>query len=235
MSIRYFLAAGIVAVTMVAKMGQTFLPEETKIVRYIPMQQKAIALTFDDGPHPKTTPAILKVLKEKDVKATFFMLGENVQQYPDLAAQVAQAGHEIGSHAYTHRYLKDLSRETCAKELDDTEQLLEKIAARPQLFRPPGGLFDDAVLAEAEQRGYTMILWSVDPTDWKRPGVKFVVETVLKKARAGGIILLHDGLYPLPTPQAIGQIIDRLRARGYVIVTVGDLLQYEEAQGAGRF
>lgn len=235
MSIRCYFAAGIIALTILAKVGQSFLIEEAKIVRHIPMGHKVIALTFDDGPHPKTTPAILKVLREKNVKATFFVLGENAKLHPELVVKTVQEGHEIGTHAYTHRYLKDLDQAECANELDETEAAISASAPKPHLFRPPGGLYNDTVLEEAEKRGYTTILWSVDPEDWKRPSVEHVVATVMKKARPGGIILLHDGLYPLPTPKALSLIIDRLRAEGYAIVPVSELLKYDEVKETGLF
>lgn len=229
MSIRYYFAMTVVVLTVIAKVGHGLLIEEAKIVRHIPTAQKAIALTFDDGPNPKTTPELLEALKAKNVKATFFVLGENVKAHPELVERALREGHEIGSHAYTHRHLKDLSQAECAEELDKTEALIKTVAPSPKLFRPPGGLYNDTVLDEAQKRGYTTVLWSVDTLDWKRPSVDYVVKTALDKAKSGGIILMHDGLYPLPTPKAIGRMIDRLREEGYAIVTVGELLRDEEA------
>lgn len=234
MSTRYFFAASVVALTILAKISQGFLASDPQIVRHVPTEQKVIALTFDDGPNPKTTPAVLKVLKDKNVQATFFVLGENAKEYPALVAKIVQNGNEVGTHAYTHRHLKDLSREECAKELDDTEKVIAESAPRPHLFRPPGGLYDDKVIEEAEKRGYQTILWSVDPLDWKNPSVDYVVQTVMKKAQSGGIILLHDGLYPVPTPRALGQIIDLLRQKGYTFVTVDQLLKYSQVQQTGQ-
>lgn len=233
MSVRYLFAVTVVALTVIAKISQGMLMEEAKIVRHIPTARKVIALTFDDGPNPKTTPEVLKVLREKNVKATFFILGENAKQYPELVAKAASEGHEIGSHSYTHRHLKDLSEEECAEELDKAEEIIGTVAPRPKLFRPPGGLYNDIVLREAKKRGYTTVLWSVDPEDWKRPSVQNVIKTVMDKAKSGGIILMHDGIYPLPTPKAVAIIIDRLRAEGYTIITVSELLSYEEVKETG--
>lgn len=230
----HLFAAGVVALAVAAKIGQGFFSEEAKIVRHIPTASQVVALTFDDGPNAKTTPQLLRVLQEKNVRATFFILGENAAEHPELVAQAAKEGHEIASHSYTHRHLKNLSREECAAELDKAEEILCRIGQKPRLFRPPGGLYSEAVLEEAEKRGYTTILWSVDPTDWKRPSVDFVVRRVMEKAASGGIVLLHDGLYPLPTPKAVAQIIDRLRAKGFSIVTVGELLKYQEVRETGK-
>lgn len=234
-SIRSFFAGSVIILAVVAKISQGMLTEEAKIVRHIPTTHKIIALTFDDGPHYKTTPEVLKVLKEKKVKATFFMLGENVEKYPELVAKVAREGHEIGTHAYSHRHLKDLTQAECIEELDRTEKAIEKVVPKPQLFRPPGGLYNDMVLEEAQKRDYTTVLWSIDPTDWMRPSIDYVVSTVLKKAASGGIVLLHDGMYPLPTPKATAIIIDRLRAKGYTIVTVSELLKYNEVRETGKW
>lgn len=227
-------AIGVVTLAIAAKVGQGFFPEEAKIVRHIPTASQVVALTFDDGPNAKTTPELLRVLREKNVRATFFILGENAAEHPELVAQAAKEGHEIASHSYTHRHLKNLNREECAAELDKAEDILNKIGQRPRLFRPPGGLYNETVLEEAKKRGYTTILWSVDPNDWKRPSVDFVVRSVTEKAVSGGIVLLHDGLYPLPTPKAVAQIIDRLRAKGFSIVTVSELLKYQEVRETGQ-
>lgn len=229
-SIQHFWAAGVVALAVIAKLSQGLLAEEAKIVRHVDTAEKVIAFTFDDGPNPKTTPELLQVLREKNVKATFFVLGENAKVHPELVEKALSEGHEIGSHSYTHRHLKNLSQAECAEELDKADAMIRTVAPGPTLFRPPGGLYNEGVLAEAGKRGYTTILWSIDPTDWKRPGVDYVVKEVMKKAKPGGIVLMHDGMSPLPTPKAVAILIDRLRADGYAIVTVSELLKYEEAK-----
>lgn len=235
MSIRYYFAAGIIGLTLLAKVGQSVLAEESHIVKRVSTDQKVIALTFDDGPHPKTTYEILKVLKEKDVKATFFALGENVKQHPEILAKAKAEGHEIASHSYTHRHLKKLNKAECGEEMDNAESIIGKIAGRPTLFRPPGGLYNEDVLKEAEKRNYTIVLWSIDTLDWQRPGVGSVVKKVMDQAKSGSIVLMHDGLYPMPTPRALEIIIDRLRAKNYSFVTVGELLKYEEVRETGVF
>jgi peptidoglycan/xylan/chitin deacetylase (PgdA/CDA1 family) len=234
-SMRNCFAMTVVALALVAKVSQGIFLEEVKVVKKIPTTHKVVALTVDDGPHYKTTPDLLKVLKEKNVKVTMFVLGQNVKEHPELVAQAAQDGHEIATHAYTHNPLTKMSQAECAAELDKTEAILKKIEIKPHLFRPPGGLYNDAVIKEADKHSYTTVLWSVDPKDWQRPSVEKVVNTVTTTVEPGSIVLLHDGQYPLPTPQAIGQIIDNLRANGYTFVTISELLEYYEVRETGLF
>lgn len=212
----------------VAGVTQSKLMDEAKVVKKVPTTHKVVALTFDDGPHYKTTPQLLAILKEKQVKVTLFVLGEHAAQHPEILAQAVADGHEIGTHAYSHRLLNKLPREQVTEELDKAEKAIASVAPKPLLFRPPGGAVNDNVLAVALNKGYTTVLWSVDPRDWSQPSVAQVVTTVMHDVKPGSIVLLHDGQYPLPTPEAIVSIIDQLRAEGYTIVTVGELLQYYE-------
>lgn len=202
--------------------------KEAQTISYVPTSQKIVALTIDDGPHYKVTPEILNVLREKHVKATFFVLGENVEHFPKLLAQEVSEGHEIGTHTYSHTALSKFDSKRIIEEFDKAEKIISQTAPKPTLFRPPGGLYNRQVIEAAHQKGYTVILWSVDPRDWSCPPTAKVVEKVLHDIKPGSIILLHDGQYPLPTPQALGTIIDRLRAQGYEFVTVSELLQYNE-------
>lgn len=202
-----------------------------QVIKKVPTTHKVVALTIDDGPHYKTTPQMLAVLKEKHVKLTLFILGENAARHPEILAQAVGEGHEIATHGYSHNLLTKMSPKEVAEEMDKTEQAITIVAPKPILFRPPGGAYNENVITEARKRGYTTILWSVDPGDWRRPSVEQVVDTVMKNVKPGSIVLLHEGQYPLPTPEAIGIIIDRLQQQGYSIVTVSELLQYyEESQ-----
>ena len=189
-----------------------------------------MALTFDDGPNAKATPEILAVLREKKVKATLFLLAVNVEQHPELVQQAVQDGHEIGTHAYSHMLLGRQPKQLVEEELDKAEKIISNWAPRPILFRPPGGSYNKGVLAAAHARGYTTVTWSVDPEDWRCPPVGEVVQRVMTQVKPGSIVLLHDGQYPLPTPEAIKQIIDQLREQGYTLVTVSELLQYYEVR-----
>ena len=217
-------------VLSVAVVTQGLLTDNNKAIKKVPTTHKVVALTIDDGPHYKTTPLMLAVLREKNVKLTLFILGENAASHPEILAQAVADGHEIATHAYSHKPLNKMSKEEVGAELDKAEKAITVVAPKPTLFRPPGGAYNDIVTAEIAKRGYANILWSIDPGDWRRPSVENVVDTVMKNIQPGSIVLLHDGQYPLPTPEAIGIIIDKLRAQGYSIVTVSELLQYYEVQ-----
>lgn len=221
-----FLGIAIVLMVSIAGIAYEHTTCDAKIVKKIPTTHKVVALTIDDGPHYKTTPQILEVLRQKRVKVTLFILGANADQYPELVAQAVKDGHEIANHAYSHKLLTSLTPAEYSEEMAKAEKAITAVAPKPTLFRPPGGAYNAGILAEAERRGYDTILWSIDPHDWQRPSVNAVVNTVLKEIKPGSIILLHDGQYPLPTPEAIGIIIDKLQAEGYRFVTISELLQY---------
>ena len=214
------LGAGVVlGLLAYSGMSDSVRYSNVRTVSRVSTNDKIVAITIDDGPHPKTTPEILTVLREKDVKVTFFVLGVNAQKNPRLLAQELLDGHEIGSHAYSHAKLSTLSQEKIDEELNQTENAIMLIGSKPTLFRPPGGEYNSRVLSSVQHKGYTMVLWSVDPHDWRRPSVNDLVETVMAKVRPGSIILLHDGQYPLPTPKALAILIDRLKSEGYRLVT----------------
>ena len=213
---------------MIATKIEDHLVDVAPIIRQVPTTHKVVALTFDDGPLTESTPEILSILREKNIKATFFVVGEQVEKFPMLVQQEIADGHEVGSHSYSHPTLTTLNKNELEKELARTEQSILKVAPKPTLFRPPGGFYNDTILKMARDDGYITILWSVDPYDWRYPPVGDIVNVVLKDSKPGSIILLHDGKYPSSTPEALGFIIDSLSTRGYEFVTVSELLQYYE-------
>lgn len=202
-----------------------------RTISKMPTNHKVVALTFDDGPDRRTTPEVLAVLREKKVHATFFVIGENAERYPNLLAEEVRDGHEIGNHSFDHKALPRLSEAMIDQELERTEKAITSIAPKPLLFRPPGGKLDNKVLAAAQNKGYTTVMWSVDPRDWRKPSVEKLVNSILQEVKPGSIILLHDGKYPSPTPQAVAIVIDRLRDAGYELVTVSELLQIYDIGG----
>lgn len=202
-----------------------------RTISEMPTNHKVVALTFDDGPERRTTPEVLSVLREKKVRATFFVIGENAERYPNLLAEEVRDGHEIGNHSYDHKSLPRLSEAAIDQELERTENAIANVAPRPTLFRPPGGKLNKRVLAAAQNKGYTTVLWSVDSRDWRRPSVDKLVNSILREVKPGSIILFHDGKYPSPTPAAVAIIIDRLRGAGYELLTVSELLQSYDAGG----
>jgi peptidoglycan-N-acetylglucosamine deacetylase len=184
---------------------------------------KEVALTFDDGPWPGATDRILAILRRLHVAATFFMVGHQVDAYPGIVRRVAASGLEIGNHSFDHpEGFAALSDERINSEMADTNTLLANLGVTPTAFRPPGGSYDDGVVATARAQGMRTVLWDVDPRDWVS-GVapKLIVSNVLHKVRPGSIVLLHDGGGDAQhTIKALPDIIERLRARGYDFVTI---------------
>lgn len=221
--IAFFLCAGIVAATL-AEM----VPGDSQVIKKVTTGQKVMALTFDDGPDPLTTQELLKVLRNKNVKATFFILGSQAEKYPALLAAIVADGHEIGNHGYSHLFLQKLGSTEFLNDVRRAETVIAPIAGHPVLFRPPGGGYNDALLGDLSRLGYSTILWSIDPRDWEGGQADRTVSLVTKAAAPGSIVLLHEGGWAKGTPQAVAVIIDRLRAEGYSLVTVGELLQRRE-------
>jgi peptidoglycan-N-acetylglucosamine deacetylase len=188
--------------------------------------KREIALTFDDGPGPFTVP-ILRVLERFHVKATFFEIGREVRAYPRLTERVARAGMAIGDHTETHPPLAALGESEQASEVDEAARAIAGAGApRPTLFRPPYGSFDATTLGLLRARKMVMVLWTVDTSDYERPGVQQIVYTALSGARPGAIILFHDGGGDRSqTVAALPRIIERLLQRGYRLVTVPELLR----------
>ncbi|MDR3405225.1 MAG: glycosyltransferase [Chthoniobacter sp.] len=193
-----------------------------------------VAITFDDGPDPEWTPKILDILRARGVKACFFLLGSNCEDYPGLVQRIVDEGHEIGNHTYSHRNLAVMSEWQMELELTATQRLIESITGRSTtLFRPPynadSNPTDIAELAPLclaqEQLGYTVVLEKIDPQDWSRPGTEEIIQRVKDLRNEGNIILLHDaGGDRSETVAALPHIIDYLQTRGDRIVSLSELL-----------
>ena len=189
---------------------------------------KCVALTFDDGPHKTYTPEILDILDEYNAKATFFVVGSNAKEYPEIVLDAYNRGHEIGNHTYTHPNLKTLSAEKRLEEIRKTQEVLTEITGEaPRLFRPPGGYVSNSIIEELTSLDCNAVLWSwrQDTRDWACPGVDCVVSGVLRNLRDGDIILFHDynAGKNSPTPQALREILKKLSEEGYRFVTVSEL------------
>lgn len=188
---------------------------------------KTVALTFDDGPHPTQTDEILAVLDRYGIRATFFPIGENVERCPEVERRVAAAGHEIGSHTFTHANVTRLTDEQLREELRATERALQtQCGVTPHVFRPPGGAYDDKAIRTVNDMGYRYVLWAwrVDTRDWASPPVERVVNAVLDNLRDGDVLLFHDSVSgETPTARALEILIPELLRRGYAFVTVSEL------------
>ncbi len=155
-----------------------------------------VHLTFDDGPHPTATPAVLSILRERKIPATFFFLGQNVQQYPDIAKQVVSEGHQIGNHSFTHSNLFFKDKSFIQKQISQTEDILElKLGIRTRLFRPPYGYFNLTLLNLIEEFGSACILWNIDSKDYRLKKRSDIEHRVLNKISNGSILLFHDNNY----------------------------------------
>ena len=190
-------------------------------------ERMEIALSFDDGPHPRLTPVILKILEEYGIKATFFMVGENVGYYPAAARAVAEAGHEIGNHTFSHRKFGRLEEEELRREILSCEEAIASVSDSPVRFiRPPEGQMSDTMRRVIGASDYRVILWDVDTRDWAHTPPAEITRHILDTVRAGDIILMHDFIgYDSPTPEALRVVIPALLERGFHFVTVGELVE----------
>lgn len=184
-----------------------------------------VALTFDDGPSGPVTQRLLDALEARGAKATFFVCGYRVEQYPDTLCRIAEGGHEIGLHSCCHAYMNHMSREAVQEDLANCMQAVsECCGVRARLFRPPGGLYSQALLEAAAGEDLSVILWSVDPRDWDANNKADIVSSVVSKVRPGSIILMHDMYGHSVT--AAAEIVDRLQKDGYVFCTVSELAEF---------
>ena len=184
------------------------------------MSIKKVALTFDDGPHPRYTEQLLEGLRKRNVRVTFFVLGQSAEMYPDLIQEMAQDGHLIGNHTYSHIQLTRRNGQLFAEELQKTDAVIYEITGQHTEFvRPPYGAWDKRY---EESLNMIQVLWNVDPLDWCCSDAGTVVSRVLEKTNENSIILLHD-VYASSVEAALA-IIDELSARGYEFVTVDEII-----------
>lgn len=193
---------------------------------------KFVAITFDDGPSGHFTADLLDGLREREVKATFFLCGYRVEQFPTLTKRIATDGHEIGTHSDAHKFFSEMSPTELCKDLTASMEKLEQITGqKPTLLRPPGGIYDREALKKTTCADLPIILWSVDPDDWCCSCSSTIRDRVLEKVEPGDIILLHD--MSDSSVKAALQVIDSLREQGYIFLTVSDLAQRSETELEG--
>ncbi|MBD2293797.1 polysaccharide deacetylase family protein [Anabaena sphaerica FACHB-251] len=197
----------------------------------LPPDQKVIALTFDDGPWPKSTAQVLDILKKNNIKGTFFVLGQNVKNYPDLSRRIVAEGHSIANHTWHHWY-HHMNPQTAAYEVANTTDIIFKTTGvKTGLFRPPGGNMTNGVAAYARSNKYAIIMWSSDSIDYSRPGVPRLINNIFKAAKPGGIVLMHDGGGDRThTVKALPEVISKFRKQGYKFVTIPEMLEMQDKQ-----
>lgn len=186
---------------------------------------KKVALTFDDGPNSRYTLKILDILKKHNIKACFFLLGENVEYYPRIAKRIKEEGHLIGNHTYSHQHLKRMKLKNILWQIKKAEEVYKKILnLRPKFFRPPYGECNKAVENIADEKGYKLVGWGICANDWKNPPPELIAERIISQAKDGSIILLHDGANirhgqsRINTVKALPRIITTLKAKGFKFV-----------------
>ena len=183
-------------------------------------EEKRIAITFDDGPHRLYTPKLLDGLKERGIHATFFLVGENIGNNEALVKRMAEEGHLIGNHTFSHVQLTKMKKEDACREVQQTNERICAVTGSPVLYiRPPYGSWNDELQAEIPM---TVTLWNLDSEDWKSQNTGKIVELVESEAKEGSIILLHD-IFDTSVEAAL-RIVDDLTAQGYTFVTVDELL-----------
>jgi polysaccharide deacetylase family sporulation protein PdaB len=215
------------------KKNRAYYEARGEVVWEVPTSEKAIALTFDDGPHPQYTPRILELLKQYDAKATFFLTGKKVETYPELVKREHIEGHELANHSYNHIFFnKRRSLSKLKQEVLQTDAAIFKASGqKSHLFRPPGGFYNEKLVSIAKDEGYMVVMWSwhQDTKDWNSPGVNKIVDNVLSDTRNGDIVLFHDySDGSAQTVEALKIILPKLQERGYRFVTVSELLTYSK-------
>ncbi|MBT2286002.1 polysaccharide deacetylase family protein [Paenibacillus polymyxa] len=191
------------------------------------VREKVVAFTFDDGPHPVYTPQVLEIFRRAGGRATFFMIGQEMENHPEIAAKVHREGHEIANHTYTHPDLTQLTLEEAGEELQRAEHLVQEVTGQPaRSFRPPYFGVNEEILSLATERGYRTIgAVNGDARDWDNPGVKHILEYTRSAVQPGSVLIFHDGYGDRSqTVEAVRVLVDELVGEGYRLVTVSELL-----------
>jgi peptidoglycan-N-acetylglucosamine deacetylase len=202
-----------------------------RLIVSVATDRKLLALTFDDGPHPRHTPWLLEMLARKGIVATFFVVGRRVRKFPEILKAIHEAGHEIGNHSDHHVPLSLLPGPVLRREISVCGELVEEVIGhRPRFLRPPMGWINDTVLKTVRDLGYEPVIGSIHPQDSRRPGLQTILRRVRARIEPGAIIILHDGGWRLgvdrsQTLEAVDILTDELLADGYEFMTMSGLLE----------
>lgn len=219
----------VVSIGVVSIFGLSKAEEAAQSERIIPIynvdcgDKKVVSISFDAAWGNEQTNDLLKILEEKNVTSTFFLVGDWVEKYPESVKAIAQAGHDIGNHSSTHPKMTELSRDCMVEEIENCNSLIENLTGKEvTLFRPPYGDYNNTVVETVNSCGMYCIQWDVDSLDWKDPSAQEMVERIKSKICPGSIILMHNGA--TNTPEALPLIIDAVREMGYEFVPISELL-----------
>ncbi len=218
---------GAIALTVTIRTTQKAIQTAAE-VRDIPIycvdrDDKKVAISFDAAWGNEQTETLLDILEEKQVTATFFLVGDWVSKYPDSVKAIAQAGHDVENHSSTHAYMTKLSEEEKLSEIKNCNDKIKELTGKtPTLFRPPYGDYDNSVVKAVKDSDMYCIQWDIDSLDWKNPTPQQMIDRITSKLQSGSIILMHNGAEN--TPEALPLIIDAVRAQGYEFVPISELL-----------
>lgn len=195
-------------------------------VTRIPTDQPYVAMTFDDGPHPDHTPALLDLLAARGIRATFYVIGRNAERFPQILRRMEAEGHEIGNHTWSHPNLHGHSDASILDQVDRTNRAVFEAVGRPPVtMRPPfGNLYARQRLMLFEARSMPTIIWSVDPLDWQRPGASVVSRRIVSNSHPGAVILAHD--IHGPTVRAMPAALDGVTGRGFRFLTISEMISW---------
>lgn len=213
--------------------GQVFATA-SQLIYKVTTTDKVIALTFDDGADGENGEAILKILTDNNVKATFFVTGQGAEHHPSTIKKIADAGYPIGNHSYSHPYFTQITAGEMTTELQKTETIIKNLTGKTTIpyFRPPYGDYNSAVLQAVGDAGYTKtIYWTIDTIDWSGVSTAAITSKVLDNATPGAIVLMHTGYGAVNTKYALPTIISTLRSRGYQFVTIPELVNHTYSTG----
>jgi peptidoglycan-N-acetylglucosamine deacetylase len=230
---RILMAILLIGVTVIYTAGiengmlSVFMNNTKKLPIYcVDVPEKKIAISFDAAWGADRTEDLLKILKDHNIKTTFFLVGFWVDKFPEMVKKISDEGHEVANHSARHPKMSTLSKEQIIKELNSTSEKIEAITGKPTtLLRPPFGDYNNNLIETAQELGYQVIQWDVDSLDYKDYGTQSIVDRVLKKVGNGSIVLFHNNA--TYTPEALPIILDELQKQGYEIVPISELIYKE--------
>jgi polysaccharide deacetylase family sporulation protein PdaB len=218
----------LVSISLNLKTKGVFFNTDKKLPIYcVDTEEKKVAISFDASWGANNTIKILDILDKYDVKATFFLLGRWVDQFPEETKEIYNRGHEIGNHSNTHPDMTGVSKTNIVKEINTTDdKIFNLIGEKTTLFRCPSGSYNNSVVEAVESTNHYCIQWDVDSIDWKEQGADLEFNRVMKKVKPGSIVLFHNAA--IYTPENLPRIIESLKAQGYEFVTISELIYKED-------